>query len=80
MPCPIIGAELRIMDHWMDFVNFLFYLFFFETGRFWAPTNFEKEFPFLFLFLFFLFFYRLARREEKEEEEAEYLLRAKAAR
>jgi hypothetical protein len=69
MPCPIIDAELRIMDHRMDF-HYFFY--FFQNGSFWAPKNFEKEFLFLFVFCFFS---RLARREKKE---AVYLLRAKS--
>lgn len=55
MPCPIIGAELRIMDHWMDFVNFLFYFFFSKRVVFGRQKILKKNFPFCFCFCFCFF-------------------------
>jgi hypothetical protein len=49
MPCPIIGAELRIMDHRMDFINFLF----FSKRLILGAKKFWKRISLLICFLFF---------------------------
>jgi hypothetical protein len=49
MPCPIIDAILRIMDHRMDFINFLF----FSKRLILGAKKFWKRISLLICFLFF---------------------------